>query len=121
MLDVPAQLCLHNILAGKQIGTTKRGIGPAYASKATRNGLRIVDLRDKAAFADKLRKLAMDGSKRFEGFRYDVEADIEKFVDIAQQVKLVPIMMSLMILASSCLAGNVTYTICSCHSQSPWF
>ena len=45
MLDVPAQLCLHNILAGKQIGTTKRGIGPAYASKATRNGLRIVDLR----------------------------------------------------------------------------
>lgn len=74
------------MLAGKQIGTTKRGIGPAYASKATRNGLRVVDLHDKAAFADKLRKLAMDGSKRFEGFQYDVEADIEKFVDIAQQV-----------------------------------
>ncbi|KAL3150710.1 hypothetical protein ABBQ32_000497 [Trebouxia sp. C0010 RCD-2024] len=73
-------------LEGKQIGTTKRGIGPAYASKATRNGLRVVDLHDKAAFADKLRKLSMDGSKRFEGFQYDVEADIEKFVAIAQQV-----------------------------------
>ena len=48
--------------------------------------MRVVDLHDKAAFADKLRKLAMDGSKRFEGFQYDVEADIEKFVDIAQQV-----------------------------------
>lgn len=45
-----------------------------------------MDLQDKAAFGDKLRKLAMDGSKRFEGFQYDVEADIEKFVDIAQQV-----------------------------------
>ena len=28
----------------------------------------------------------MDGSKRFEGFQYDVEADIEKFVEIAQRV-----------------------------------
>lgn len=27
--------------SGKAIGTTKRGIGPAYASKATRNGLRV--------------------------------------------------------------------------------
>lgn len=46
-----------------------------------------MDLQDKAAFGDKLRKLAMDGSKRFEGFQYDVEADIKKFVDIAQQVQ----------------------------------
>lgn len=51
-------------LAGKQIGTTKRGIGPAYASKATRNGLRVSDLRDMAAFADKLRKLAADAKAR---------------------------------------------------------
>jgi adenylosuccinate synthase len=26
---------------GSSIGTTKKGIGPAYASKASRNGLRI--------------------------------------------------------------------------------
>ena len=26
------------------IGTTKRGIGPAYSSKATRNGIRMGDL-----------------------------------------------------------------------------
>ena len=61
-------------LAGRQIGTTKRGIGPAYASKATRNGLRVGDLRDMATFADKLRVLARDGAQRFEGFAYDVEA-----------------------------------------------
>lgn len=30
---------------GKQsLGTTKKGIGPAYSSKATRNGVRIADL-----------------------------------------------------------------------------
>jgi adenylosuccinate synthase len=50
---------------GKQIGTTKRGIGPAYSSKATRNGIRVCDLKDQAGFADKLHKLALDGSKRF--------------------------------------------------------
>jgi hypothetical protein len=60
-------------LAGKQIGTTKRGIGPAYASKATRNGIRVGELRDLDAFAAKLRVLALDGQKRFQGFEYDVE------------------------------------------------
>lgn len=29
---------------GKSLGTTKKGIGPCYASKATRNGIRVCDL-----------------------------------------------------------------------------
>ena len=29
---------------GKSLGTTKKGIGPTYSSKATRNGIRIADL-----------------------------------------------------------------------------
>lgn len=29
---------------GKSLGTTKKGIGPTYASKATRNGIRVSDL-----------------------------------------------------------------------------
>ena len=61
-------------LAGKKIGTTKRGIGPAYASKAYRNGIRVGDLRDMDTFAAKLRNLAQDGQQRFSGFQYDVEA-----------------------------------------------
>lgn len=44
-------------LKGGKIGTTKRGIGPAYASKATRNGVRCGELRDLSSFADKLRRL----------------------------------------------------------------
>ncbi|MFT7814628.1 adenylosuccinate synthetase isozyme 2-like [Arapaima gigas] len=40
--------------AGKNLGTTKKGIGPAYSSKASRNGLRVCDLvSDFPAFADK--------------------------------------------------------------------
>jgi adenylosuccinate synthase len=31
---------------GNAIGTTKRGIGPCYASKANRNGIRFADLTD---------------------------------------------------------------------------
>jgi adenylosuccinate synthase len=31
-------------LGGKKIGTTKRGIGPCYSDKASRNGIRAIDL-----------------------------------------------------------------------------
>lgn len=38
-----------------QIGTTKRGIGPAYSDKASRTGLRMIDLLDGGRFPAKLR------------------------------------------------------------------
>src|SRR5207247_1589961 len=38
-----------------KIGTTKRGIGPAYGDKAARTGLRIGDLMEPALFTEKLR------------------------------------------------------------------
>lgn len=37
-----------------KIGTTKRGIGPAYMDKAARTGIRMVDLLDKELFKEKL-------------------------------------------------------------------
>lgn len=39
---------------GKQIGTTKKGIGPAYADKYSRVGIRMGDLLDKEYFAERL-------------------------------------------------------------------
>lgn len=40
---------------GKSLGTTKKGIGPAYSSKATRNGIRVADLLgDFNTFSEKL-------------------------------------------------------------------
>lgn len=37
-----------------KIGTTKRGIGPAYKDKASRTGIRVSDLMDREEFANKL-------------------------------------------------------------------
>ncbi|MDA8229515.1 MAG: adenylosuccinate synthase [Desulfitobacterium hafniense] len=39
-----------------KIGTTKRGIGPAYMDKSARIGIRIIDLLDKDVFEAKLRR-----------------------------------------------------------------
>ncbi len=41
----------------KAIGTTGRGIGPAYEDKVSRRGLRVGDLRDPQCFAEKLREV----------------------------------------------------------------
>ena len=38
-----------------KIGTTNKGIGPAYMDKAARVGIRIADLLDKEIFAERLR------------------------------------------------------------------
>lgn len=40
---------------GKPIGTTKKGIGPAYADKYNRSGIRMGDLLDPEYFAERLR------------------------------------------------------------------
>jgi len=45
----------REILKGKnRIGTTKRGIGPAYGDKAARVGLRVIDLVNPERFEEKL-------------------------------------------------------------------
>ena len=47
----------REVLKGKnKIGTTKRGIGPAYGDKAARVGLRMIDLVTPARFEEKLRQ-----------------------------------------------------------------
>ena len=39
-----------------KIGTTKRGIGPCYADKIDRHGIRMVDLMDEEEFTEKLER-----------------------------------------------------------------
>ncbi len=41
----------------QKIGTTGRGIGPAYEDKATRRGIRFVDLLDSDSFEEKVRSI----------------------------------------------------------------
>ncbi len=47
----------------KKIGTTGRGIGPAYEDKIGRRGIRLMDLIDKETFARKLKEFL--GEKNF--------------------------------------------------------
>jgi len=43
---------------GRAIGTTGRGIGPAYEDKVSRRGIRIADLLDPAALRERIPRLA---------------------------------------------------------------
>ena len=45
----------EKLRGGKAIGTTGKGIGPAFADKAARSGIRVGDLLDKEAFLERLR------------------------------------------------------------------
>jgi adenylosuccinate synthase len=47
-------------LAGEKVGTTNRGIGPAYADRASRIGLRMEDLLDEATFRHRLELVLPD-------------------------------------------------------------
>lgn len=49
-LDIASE----NLKGNKKIGTTGRGIGPAYADKINRKGIRMADLLDPEQFREKL-------------------------------------------------------------------
>ncbi|MDN4071447.1 adenylosuccinate synthase [Fictibacillus terranigra] len=49
-----------------KIGTTKKGIGPAYMDKAARIGIRIADLLDKEVFEEKLERNLAEKNRLFE-------------------------------------------------------
>src|SRR5512146_883590 len=54
-------------LGAGQLGTTGRGIGPAYTDKAARRGLRMQDMLDPAAFREKVRSHLKEINHQLEG------------------------------------------------------
>uniref|UniRef100_A0A0G4ICB5 Adenylosuccinate synthetase n=1 Tax=Chromera velia CCMP2878 TaxID=1169474 RepID=A0A0G4ICB5_9ALVE len=68
---------------GVSIGTTKKGIGPTYSSKAARSGLRIGDLRYFEEFEKKYRRLLKDYQRRF-SFEYDAEEELARHRQYAE-------------------------------------
>lgn len=67
-------------LGGKSIGTTRKGIGPTYSTKATRSGVRICEIFNKTLFDGRLRELARGYKERYgDLLKYDVEKEIAKF------------------------------------------
>ncbi len=57
----------ESAMGGRKIGTTGRGIGPAYADKASRTGIRVGDLADWDSFTAKLAR-NFDEKKRLLAF-----------------------------------------------------
>jgi adenylosuccinate synthase len=75
----------------KAIGTTGRGIGPAYEDKVTRRGIRIADLLDPVALREAIERLAE--AKNFELTKYygwdpvDVEEIYAKAVEWGRRLE----------------------------------
>lgn len=67
-------------LGNNAVGTTKRGIGPCYSTKASRSGIRLAEMFDKELFERKLRQLEAGYKKRYgDLLTYDVEEEIKRF------------------------------------------
>ncbi|MCA0972293.1 adenylosuccinate synthase [Halobacillus litoralis] len=73
-----------------KIGTTKKGIGPAYMDKAARTGIRIADLMDKESFKEKLEQNLAEKNRLFEKVYetepFTVEEILEEYYEYGQQI-----------------------------------
>ncbi|XP_075223793.1 adenylosuccinate synthetase [Lycorma delicatula] len=80
---------LQELEKGKMsLGTTKKGIGPAYSSKATRNGIRMADLLgDFSLFADKFKTLVAMYQRMFPALDVDVNKELERYNLYAERVR----------------------------------
>ncbi|MBU0706017.1 adenylosuccinate synthase [Patescibacteria group bacterium] len=70
----------------KKVGTTKRGIGPAYTDKISRSGIRMADLLDFDGFAAKFRANAERKMKLF-GIKIDIEKQINFYKDAVELIQ----------------------------------
>lgn len=77
---------LEQRLGRHKIGTTKKGIGPAYASKISRNGLRVGDLREWDYFEQRFRALAEHHENSYAGLKIDVEAELKYYKAVSERV-----------------------------------
>lgn len=80
-------------LGKRQIGTTRRGIGPAYADKAARTGLRVQDMLDSKIFRKKLEIVLREKDQFLTNMHHlpamDIEQTIEAYSNEYSQ-KLIP-------------------------------
>ncbi|MDE5414139.1 adenylosuccinate synthase [Alkalihalobacterium chitinilyticum] len=73
-----------------KIGTTKKGIGPAYMDKAARIGIRIADLLDREEFDQKVERNLEEKNRMFEKY-YEVEGFkkedfLDEYYEYGQQI-----------------------------------
>ena len=72
-----------------KIGTTSRGIGPAYEDKMARRGIRVGDLRDPEKFREKLERVIVEKdaiSRATYGKPLDTEGLLETYLELAAHI-----------------------------------
>ena len=78
-------------LGSAEIGTTRRGIGPAYQDKASRMGLRVQDLTDEHIFRKKVEAALVEKndilSKLYDLPTYTVDEIAEEYLAYAERIK----------------------------------
>ncbi|MDH5642776.1 MAG: adenylosuccinate synthase [Gemmatimonadota bacterium] len=77
----------------QQIGTTGRGIGPAYEDKVGRRGVRAGDLRNLDRVAERIRERIDLVNRRLQLLGSDARASVEEHIDLLNQ--LAPRLISL--------------------------
>ena len=94
-LIMPYHLELEKVtqrfLGRNALGTTKRGIGPAYADKAARIGLRVQDLFDEKIFREKLDIVLREKNailtKLYGRLPLDGDLIVEEYMEIAGRLE----------------------------------
>jgi adenylosuccinate synthase len=80
----------ERFLGKGQIGTTKRGIGPAYTDKFARHGIRVQDLFDPKIFRDKLEVVLKEKNKLltkiYNQLAMDATAIADEYLGYAEQL-----------------------------------
>src|SRR5919109_3588821 len=80
----------ERFLGRNALGTTKRGIGPAYADKAARIGLRIQDLFDERIFREKLEIVLREKNailtKLYGRLPLEGDAIVDEYLELAGQL-----------------------------------
>lgn len=73
-----------------KIGTTRKGIGPAYMDKAARSGIRIADLMDAVEFEAKLRHAMKEKNaliQQYGGEPLDVDQVLKEYLAYAEIIR----------------------------------
>jgi adenylosuccinate synthase len=79
--------------AGTRIGTTRRGIGPAYEDKVGRRAIRLMDLADLDALPDKIERLLAHHNALRRGFSLDEIKASDTYEELASVApKVLPYM-----------------------------
>ncbi|MGD2045527.1 MAG: adenylosuccinate synthase [Gemmatimonadota bacterium] len=85
LLDRVAEDC-----AAEKIGTTGRGIGPAYEDKAGRRGVRVADLKDSERLASRVADAKERVRERMESLGVDgsgeLDAEIDRVLGMSERV-----------------------------------